>query len=91
MYRHQVQGFNSTSLEISFSNSVVNSILYGGANLVPIAVPHICFKVFLPKVKTLFSSTTSASSTNIEVLTFFSLSLTPIFFVEQTDPRHVEY
>ena len=43
------------------------------ANLVPIAVPRICFKVFLPKVKALFFSTTSASSTSVEVLTFLSL------------------
>ena len=81
---------DSTSTKIFSSNSAINSILYGGAKLVlPIAVPLICFKVFLPKVKTLFFSTASVSSTSVEVLTY--LSLIPISFVEQTDPCHVEY
>ena len=71
--------------------TAINSILYGGANVVPIAVPRICFKNFLPRVKTLFFTTVSASSTRVEVLTLFSLSLIPILFVEQTEPRHVKY
>ena len=37
------------------------------------AVPLNCFNVCLPKVKTLLLSATSASLTNVEVLTFFSL------------------
>ena len=31
--------------------TAINSILYGGANVVPIAVPRICFKNFFTKSK----------------------------------------
>ena len=62
-------------------------MLYGGANLVPIAVPLNWFKVFLLKVKILFFSTTFASSTNVEVLTFFSV-LNSRLLIEKTDLRH---
>ena len=72
MYLHHRYGLSSISLKISFSNSAINNILYGGANFVPTAVPRFCFKVFSIKVKTLFLRTTSASSTSVEVVTSFS-------------------
>ena len=70
---HWVKWVNSTSLKIPCSNLAINSTLYREANLVSIAVPRNFFKVFLPKVKTLLFSTTSANSAIVEVLTFFSL------------------
>ena len=65
-------GFSSILLKISSSNSAINNIVYGGANVVPIAEPHFCFKFFSLKVKMLFLRTTLASSTSVEVVTSFS-------------------
>ena len=56
----------------SSSKSVINNILYGGANFVPIVVTRFCFKVFPLKVKILFLRKTAASSNNVEVVTYFS-------------------
>ena len=71
-YLHHRYGFGYISIKLSCSNSAINSILYGGANFVPIAVPHFCFKFFHLKVKILFLRTTTASSTSVEVVTSFS-------------------
>ena len=72
VYLHHRYGFSSVSLKISSSNSAINSILYGGAYFVPVAVIHLCFKVFSLKAKILFLKTSSASSTSVEVMTPFS-------------------
>ena len=49
-----------------------NKMLYGGANFVPIPVPHFCLRVFFPNVNTLFFNTTSAKSIMVSVETYFS-------------------
>ena len=72
MYLHHRYGLNSISRKIYSSNSAINNILYGGANLVPVAVPHFFFEVFSINVKILFLRTTSASSASAEVVTSFS-------------------
>ena len=72
MYLHHMYGLNSISRKIYSSNSAINNILYGGANFVPVAVPHFCFKVFSINVKILFLRTTSESSASVEVVTSFS-------------------
>ena len=72
MYLHHRYDFSSISLEISISNLSIKNILYGGENLVTIAVPRFFFKVFSLRVKILFLRTTSASSSSIEVETSFS-------------------
>ena len=38
-------------------------MLYGGANFMPIAVPHFCLSVFFLNVNMLFFNTTSKSNT----------------------------
>ena len=72
MYLHHRYGFSSISLKISYSKLAINNILYGGAHFVPIAVLCFCFKVFSLKVKILFLTTTSESSTSVELVTSFS-------------------
>ena len=72
MYLHHRYGLSSISLKISSSNSVINNMLYGGANFIKIAVPRFCFKDFSLKVKILLLITTSASSTSGEVVISFS-------------------
>ena len=72
MCLHHRYSFSSISFNISSSNLAINDILYGGANFVPVAVPRFFFKIFSLKVKILFSRTTSAGSTSVEVVTSFS-------------------
>ena len=71
-YLHHRYCFSSISLKISSSNLAINNILNGGANFVPIAVSHFCFKIVSLKVKISFLRTTSASSTSAEVVKSFS-------------------
>ena len=72
MHLQHLYGFTSISLKICASYSATNNILYDEANFVPIDVPRFFFKVFALKVKLLFLRTTSASSTSVEVVTYFS-------------------
>ena len=71
-YLHHRYCFSSISLKISSSNLAINNILNGGANFVPIAVSHFCFKFVSLKVKISFLRTTSTSSTSAEVVKSFS-------------------
>ena len=49
MHFYHKHGFHSDSYIISSSSSAINKMLYGRANLVPIAVPRFCFKCLFPK------------------------------------------
>ena len=74
---HHGYGFSSISLKTSSSNSAINNLLYGGANVVPIAVPHFYFfpypsSSFFLKTKNIVLKNNSASSTSVEVMTSFS-------------------
>ena len=42
IYLHQIEGLRSISDSKRFSKSAMNKMEYGGANLVPIAVPRSC-------------------------------------------------
>ena len=66
-----MRGCSSLSSKILSSRSAINRIAYGGANLVPIAVPLTLFKVFSLNWKMLFLKTISGSSTKESVVTFF--------------------
>ena len=68
-----MHGCSSMSSKILSSVSSINRIAYGGANLVQIAVPLNCFKVFLLIWKMLFFKTNYASSAKVSVVTFFSV------------------
>ena len=52
-----------------FSRSAMNKMEYGGANLVPIAVPRFCLNVLSKNWKKLFFKTISANSTKVSVVT----------------------
>ena len=71
IYLHHMYGLSSVSLKISSSISAELDILHSGANFVPIAASCFCFKVFSLKVKILLLRTTSASSTSVEIVTYF--------------------
>ena len=75
MYLHHKYGLYSDSFIISSSSSAINKMLYGGASLVPIAVPRFCLSVFFPNVDMLFFNTTSAKSILVSVETYFSFQL----------------
>ena len=45
MYLHQMEGLRSTSDSKRFSKFAMNKMEYGGANLIPIAVPRFCLNV----------------------------------------------
>ena len=74
IYLHHLRGCSSVSFKILSTRSAINIIAYGGANLVPIAVPLNCFKVFSLNWKMLFFKTISASS-NKSQSSLFSPSL----------------
>ena len=74
---HHGYGFSSISLKTSSSNSAINNLLYGGANVVPIAVPHFYFfpypsSSFFLKIKNIVLKKNSANSTSVEVMTSLS-------------------
>ena len=55
MYLHHKYGLYSDSfIKFSFS-SAINKMLYGGANLVPIAALRFCLRAFFPNVNMFFS------------------------------------
>ena len=62
MYLLLAIGFSSKGFRNFSSKSVANKIAYGGANIVPNGVSRISLKSFSSNFKTLFFSTTSASS-----------------------------
>ena len=74
MYLHHQYGLYSDSFIISSSSSAINKILYGGASLVPTAVPRFCLSVFFPNVNILFFNTASAKSIMVSVETYLRLS-----------------
>ena len=51
-----------TIMAMTMTKTIINKMLYGGANFVPIAVPRFCLSVFFPNVNMLFFNTTSAKS-----------------------------
>ena len=79
MYLHHQYGLYSDFFIISSSISAINKFLYGGASLVPIAVPRFCLSVFFPNVNILFLNTTSAKSIMVSVEAYFSLRLLSCF------------
>ena len=79
MYLHHKYGFYSDSFIISSSSSAVSKMLYGGASLVPIAVPRLCLSVVFPNVNMLFFNSTSAKSIMVSVETYFSFELSSYF------------
>ena len=62
MYLLLAIGFSSKGFRNFSFKSVANEIAYGGANIVPNGVSRISLKSFSSNFKTLFFSTTSASS-----------------------------
>ena len=62
-----------------FSSSAVSKMLYGGASLLPIAVPRFCLSVVFPNVNMLFFNTTSAKSIMVSIETYFSFELSSYF------------
>ena len=78
-YLHHKYGLNSNSFIIYSSSSAINKMLYGGANLVPIAVPSFGLSVFFSNVNMLFFYTTSAKSIMVSVETYFSFWLSSRF------------
>ena len=50
MYLHHKYGLYSDSLMITSSSFATNKMLYGGASLVPIAVPRFCFSTFFQNI-----------------------------------------
>ena len=76
---HHGYGFSSISLKTSSSNSAINNLLYGGANVVPIAVPHFYFfpypsSSFFLKIKNIVLKKNSADSTSVEVNSRYSFN-----------------
>ena len=85
MHLHHKYGLYSGSFIISSSTSDINKMLYGGPNLVPIAVTRFCLSVFFPNVNMIFFNTTSAKSIMVSVETDF-LFWDSVVFLMQTDP-----
>ena len=79
IYFHHRYGLNSPFQIISSPSSAINRILKAGANFVPIAVPLFYFNVFLPNLKILFLSTTSARSQSVSLEIYFSIRLSNRF------------
>ena len=79
MYIHRRYSLYSDSFIISSSNSAINKMLYGGASLVPMAVPRFCLSAFFPNVNILFLNTTSAKSIMMSVETYSSFRLSSCF------------
>ena len=75
IYFHHKYGLYSDSIIISSLSSAINKLLYGGANLVPIAVPRFCLDVFFPNVNILFFNTTSAKSMMVSADTYYSFRI----------------
>ena len=50
MSLHHKYDLYSDSFIIASSSSAINKILYGGASLVPMAVPRFCLSVFFPNI-----------------------------------------
>ena len=73
-------------LKISSYNLVINNTLYGGANVVPIAVLHFCFII---KSKNTVLKSNLSKFYLCEVVTSFSC-LNLVIYLEQTHPHHVE-
>ena len=73
IYLHQMRCCSSISCNILSSRSTINRMAYGEANLVHIAVPLNCFKVFSLNWKMLLFKAISAKSTKVSVVTFFSV------------------
>ena len=67
---HHMRGFSSISCKIISSRSPMNRMAYGGANVVPFAIPLYCFNVFSMNWKSLFFKTISASPTKVSVVIF---------------------
>ena len=54
-------------------------MLYGGENLVPIAVPRFYLSIFFPNVNMLFFNTTSAKSMMVSFETYFVFGFRVVF------------
>ena len=70
-YLHHKYGLYSDSFIISSARSVINKMLYGSANLVPIAVPCFNSSVFFTNVSVLFFKTTFAKSITVSFEIYF--------------------
>ena len=66
---HQKYGLYSDHFLFFSSSSAIKKMLYGGANLVQIAVSRFCLIVFLPNVNILFFNTISTKSLMVSVET----------------------
>ena len=78
-YLHHKYGLCSDSFIISCSRSVINKMLYGCADLVPIAVPCFNSSLFFPNVSVLFFNTTFAKSITVSVEIYFSFRFSSHF------------
>ena len=67
VYLRHIISFSSEALRIFSSKSAINKLAYGGANLLPIAVPRTCLKVFSSNWTMLFFSTISAHLKNLYI------------------------
>ena len=82
IYLHHIRGYRSMTSKILSSISAINTFAYGGANLVPIAVALNCIKVVSLKWKILLFKTSSESSNQVSVATFFSIFACKSFLSE---------
>ena len=72
MYLSHTKGFITCVSRKSISTLPMKIHAYGGANLVPMAVPETCCLTFESNSKKLFLSTSSAMSTKFAEGTFLS-------------------
>ena len=72
MYLSHIKGFKVCVSRKTISTLSMKIHAYGGANLVPMAVPEICCLTFESNSKILFLSTNSAMSTKSADGTFLS-------------------
>ena len=72
MYLSHTKGFTTCVSRKSIATLSMKIHVYGGANLVPMAVPEICRLTFESNSKKLFLSTNSTMSTKSAVGTFLS-------------------
>ena len=79
IYHHHKYGLYSDSFIISSSSSVINKMLYGGADFVPTAVPCFCLIIFFLNVNMLFFNTTSAKFVMVSDKTNFSFRVSSRF------------
>ena len=91
IYLHNKCGLNSTFRRIFSSNFSINRLLQQRANFAWIAVPLFYVTIFLPNLKILCLSTTSARSESVLLEIYFSIRLSYCSRQVQISPPCVGY